>query len=242
MNFAPCALIPVYNHSERLPGIVRRLRESGLFCLLVDDGSSREHARTMADLAAQEAGVQVTVHRYNRGKGAAVKTGLFKARQLGFSHVLQIDADGQHDLRDVPRFLRAAGEHPRSVVCGLPRFDESIPKGRYYSRYLTHVWVWINTLSFAIPDAMCGFRVYPLERLMPLLECQSMGDRMDFDIEVLVRLHWQGVAMVWIPTRVRYDPAGISHFRPFEDNWCISRMHARLFFTMLQRQVSGDGR
>jgi len=242
LSVSPCVLIPVYDHSEKLPRIVGRLRESGLFCLLVDDGSSPDHAARLAALAAGDAGVLVTRHRENRGKGAAVKTGLFKARALGFSHALQIDADGQHDLGDVPRFLQAARRHPDAVICGRPVFDRSIPKGRYYSRYLTHLWVWINTLSFAIPDAMCGFRLYPLERLIPLLENEPTGERMDFDIEVLVRLHWRGAPMVWLPTRVRYDPKGVSHFRPLEDNWRISRMHARLFFTMLRRQLLGGKR
>jgi len=239
LSFNPCALIPVYNHSRRLPGIVHRLREMGLYCLLVDDGSSPSHAQVLAALAAQDREVVVKTHRQNRGKGAAVKTGLAEAFRLGFSHALQIDADGQHDLRDVGAFLQAARRRPEAVICGQPRFDDSIPKGRYYSRYLTHVWVWINTLSFAIPDAMCGFRMYPLSQLMPLLESESMGDRMDFDIEVLVRLSWRDVPMIWLPTRVRYEGDGISHFRPFEDNWRISRMHARLFFTMLLQQFSG---
>ncbi len=235
MQFNPCAVIPVYNHSASLRPIVARLRGHDLPCLLVDDGSTCEHAEVIHSLSG--AGVEVLAHPRNRGKGAAVKTGLRAAWERGFSHALQIDADGQHDLDDLEAFLAQARANPQAVICGRPRFDASIPKVRYLSRYLTHVWVWINTCSFAIPDAMCGFRVYPLAKVVPLLARESLGERMDFDIEILVRLNWQGVAMIWVPTRVRYDPNGVSHFRPVLDNWCISRMHARLFFAMLCRRL-----
>ncbi|BCX80822.1 polyprenyl-phospho-N-acetylgalactosaminyl synthase [Methylomarinovum caldicuralii] len=231
MAFEPCAVIPVYNHSDRLGTIVAALRSHGLPCFLVDDGSDPAHRRVI-DSLGDEGGVTVLRHARNRGKGAAVKTGLRAARAAGFSHALQIDADGQHELADVPAFLEVARSRPEAAVCGRPRFDASMPRSRYYGRWLTHVWVWINTASLAIPDAMCGFRVYPLAVLEPLLE-KVRGDRMDFDIEILVRLHWAGVPMVWLPTRVRYRADGVSHFRAWEDNWRISRMHARLFLQRL---------
>ncbi len=231
--FDPCAVIPVYNHSDRLEVIVAALQNHGLSCFLVDDGSGSPHCRVI-DALAKRPGVIRLRHSRNRGKGAAVKTGLRAAAAAGFSHVLQIDADGQHEITDVPAFLAAACSEPRAVVCGRPRFDGSMPRSRYYGRWLTHVWVWINTGSLAIPDSMCGFRVYPLAAVMPLLD-SVRGERMDFDIEILVRLYWAGVPMVWLPTRVCYRADGVSHFRSWEDNWCISRMHARLFLRRLLR-------
>ena len=232
-TFRPCAVLPVYNHSDRLEALVTTLQGHGLPCFLVDDGSGQPH-RGVIDALGKCGGVTVLRHPRNRGKGAAVKTGLRAARTAGFSHVLQIDADGQHEVGDVPAFLAAARSRPEAAVCGRPRFDASMPRSRYYGRWLTHVWVWINTGSLAIPDAMCGFRVYPLAAVVPLLDVVR-GERMDFDIEVLVRLHWAGVPMVWLPTRVRYRPDGVSHFRAWEDNRRISLMHARLFCHRLAR-------
>jgi glycosyltransferase involved in cell wall biosynthesis len=171
----------------------------------------------------------------NQGKGAAVMAGLAAAASAGFSHVLQIDADGQHDPTDLPRFVAAADADPQSVVCGRPVFDASIPRHRFYLRYLTNAMVWLNTLSFDIPDSMCGLRVYPLPVVLPILTAEPPGRRMDFDSEVLVRLHWHGVRMQWLPTRVCYPLDGISHFRLVRDNWLITRMHTRLFFGMLRR-------
>ena len=114
-------------------------------------------------------------------------------------------------------------------------YDASVPKGRLYGRYITHVWVWINTLSFEIRDSMCGFRVDPLKVTVAVLDGANIGRRMDFDIEVLVRLVWRGLRLVNLPTRVTYPLDGISHFKALRDNVLISRMHARLFFGMLVR-------
>lgn len=59
-----------------------------------------------------------------------------------------------------------------------------MPKGRLYGRYLTHFWVWVETLSLDIRDSMCGFRIYPLAATEALLRSEALGERMDFDIEV----------------------------------------------------------
>lgn len=110
-----------------------------------------------------------------------------------------------------------------------------MPKGRLYARYLTHVWVWINSLSLQIPDSMCGFRVYPLPPVLALIDSVKLGKRMDFDPEVLVRLAWRNQPMRWLPTKVHYPTDGLSHFRLLHDNALISSMHTRLFFGMLLR-------
>jgi glycosyltransferase involved in cell wall biosynthesis len=171
----------------------------------------------------------------NQGKGGAMMAGLREAQRRGHTHALQIDADGQHDPGDIPKFLATARARVAELVCGTPVYDASIPKGRLYGRYLTHVWVWINTLSFEIRDSMCGFRVYPLNATVAVLDSATLGRRMDFDTEVLVRLYWRGVRFANVPTRVTYPLDGISHFKALRDNVLISRMHARLFFGMLLR-------
>ncbi|WP_315982747.1 hypothetical protein [Aliamphritea spongicola] len=106
---------------------------------------------------------------------------------------------------------------------------------RYYGRYLTHVWVWINTLSFSIRDTMCGFRLYPLAPLVTQFNEEHCGDRMDFDTEVLVRWYWRGGLVINQPVNVRYPLDGVSHFDVWRDNVLITVMHSRLFFGMLRR-------
>lgn len=228
-------LIPVYNHAEAIGWMVAGVRAQGLPCLLIDDGSDAACAAVLDRL--QQADPQVLLLRLpeNRGKGAAVLAGIAHAQALGYSHGLQIDADGQHDPAEIPRFVAAAQAAPAAVICGVPRYDASVPKGRLYGRYATHVWVWINTLSFAIKDSMCGFRLYPLAPVLQVAASETVGQRMDFDTEILVRLFWRGVAVVNLPTPVTYPRDGVSHFDVWRDNLRISRMHARLFFGMLWR-------
>jgi len=121
------------------------------------------------------------------------------------------------------------------VISGRPIYDQSIPKLRYYGRFLTHVWVYINTLSLAIPDAMCGYRVYPIRPCAQLIKTERLENRMAFDVEILVKLYWQGLQVIALPTHVGYPQDGVSHFRGLEDNLRISMTHARLFFGMLVR-------
>jgi len=230
-----CAVIPVYNHAEAIGDVVRGLRAHGLPVCLVDDGSEPGCAAVLRDLAEQDAQVMLHVRPRNGGKGSAVIDGVRTVAAAGYTHALQIDADGQHDTRDVPNFLAAAAAAPDAIVNGNPIYDESVPRARLYGRYLTHVWVWINTLSLRITDSMCGFRVYPLAPMLPLLDRVRIGKRMDFDTEILVRLDWAGVPIRNLPTRVRYPQDGVSHFRPLMDNVHISAMHTRLFFGMLLR-------
>ncbi|CAJ1902874.1 hypothetical protein HLBENOHH_03667 [Aeromonas dhakensis] len=229
----PCILIPCYNHAGPLAAVLARLAEFKLPCLLVDDGSEPVAAAALDALAAQHPWVSLLRHSHNQGKGGAVMTGLRRAHELGFSHALQVDADGQHDLTDLPALLAEARQHPAALVSGRPLYDDSVPKGRLYGRYITHVWVWIETLSFVIKDSMCGFRVYPLASTCALLERVALGRRMDFDTEVMVRLHWAGVPMRFVPTRVIYPVDGRSHFRLFRDNLDISWMHTRLVCRLL---------
>ncbi|EOD56392.1 glycosyl transferase family protein [Aeromonas molluscorum 848] len=234
MSLNCCIIIPCYNHSAPLAGVLATLAPLGLPCLLVDDGSEPGAAADLDGLAREhQAWVSLLRHPRNLGKGAAVMTGLKTALARGFSHGLQIDADGQHDLADVPRLLREAEAHPEALISGRPLYDDTVPKGRLYGRYITHVWVWIETLSFAIKDSMCGFRVYPLDGSCALMAAVPLGEGMDFDTEIMVRLHWRGVETRFVPTRVIYPADGSSHFRLWQDNLDISWMHTRLVCRLL---------
>ena len=75
----------------------------------------------------------------------------------------------------------------------------------------------------------------PRPPVLRLMDEETIGLRMDFDVEVLVRLFWRGIVVHNLPTRVTYPLDGVSHFDVWRDNVRISRMHARLFFGMLRR-------
>jgi glycosyltransferase involved in cell wall biosynthesis len=234
--FKPCVVIPVYNHEHAVDGVVRAVLAQNLSCIVVDDGSSPECARVLdALVATMPSHVSLIRHPVNRGKGVAVLTGLRYAAEEGYTHALQIDADGQHQVSDIPRFLEHAVAHPQALIVGCPEYGATVPWLRFYARYLNHVWVWINTLSLQIKDSMCGFRVYPLPSIIALDRRHKLGARMNFDIEVLVRLYWDGLEIINVHTQVNYPIDGVSHFRFVLDNFLISRMHSVLFFGMLLR-------
>lgn len=229
------AIIPVFNHELAVPAVAAALREHGLPVILVDDGSSEVCRRSLQELVART-GDRLVRLDVNGGKGAAVIEGLRAARDAGYTHALQVDADGQHDLGDVPRFLAASAARPEAVVCGKPLFDASIPRIRLFSRYITHVLVWLQTLSFReVRDSMCGFRLYPVDIVMEVVERDGVGRRMDFDVELLVKLSWRGRRLVWLDTKVRYPADGLSHYRMLLDNLLVARMHVRLLLGMIWR-------
>jgi len=231
-----CVVIPVYNHGTPLQSTMERLAPFGLPIIVVDDGSDEANKQAIAAIARRHAAaVTVITLPRNGGKGAAVTAGLRAAAAAGYSHALQVDADGQHDLDDVPKLLAASRADPEALICGTPQFDASAPRSRVYGRKITSFWVAIETLSRSMPDTMCGFRVYPLASVSALLDSQNLGKRMDFDIEIAVRLRWRNVRIVPVPTRVIYPKGGTSNFRLVRDNGLISKLHFKLLCGMLIR-------
>lgn len=233
--FSPCVVIPCYNHGATLASVLARLAPFSLPVIIVDDGSDMPTQQALRQLAQENAHLTLIRMAQNKGKGAAVICGINAAAQAGFTHVLQVDADGQHQIEDTPHLLDEAKSHPEALISGRPRYDASVPKSRLYGRYVTHVWVWIETLSFSLKDSMCGFRVYPVAATLSLTARQAIGRRMDFDTEIMVRLYWAGTPSRFVDTAVTYPENGLSHFDALYDNLRISWMHTRLFFGMLPR-------
>lgn len=232
--FRPCVLIPVYNHPQKIAATVANIVAMDLPLVLIDDGSEPVCARLLADLAGQFTGVTLLTLNPNQGKGAAVVKGLRWAFQAGYSHGLQIDADGQHALADIPQFCALARAFPEAIISGERIYGQA-PRSRRIARKLTDVWVYINTLSLEIRDSMCGFRLYPLVATESLLAAQTVGQRMDFDTDILVKLFWRGWRVLHVPTQVTYAADIPSHFALVQDNLRISWMHTRLFFGMVAR-------
>lgn len=235
MAHRPCLLVPCYNHGAQIGATLAVLATLELPCLLVDDGSEPATAAVLDRLVAEHAFITLLRLPRNQGKGAAVLHGIAAAESLGYSHALQIDADGQHDIDDVPRLLAMSRAEPDALVSGWPRYGDDIPKSRLYGRYITHFWVWVETLSLELKDSMCGFRVYPVAATNALARRYRIGARMDFDTDVMVRLYWAGTPVRFLPTAVRYPVGGLSHFALWRDNLRISWMHTRLVGGMLPR-------
>lgn len=234
--FKPLVLVPVFDHEHAIGAMVDAILAHPVLCLLVDDGSGPACATVLREIAAKHPGRVMLIRLpENQGKGAAMMAGFVEAAHLGYTHALQIDADGQHDAGRIPQFLALAQAKPEAVICGYPVYDHTVPTERLVGRYLSHVWTWINTLSFAVRDSMCGLRVYPLGAVTALMRDVRLGHRMEFDTEVMVHLVWRGAPVVNVPTPVTYPTDGVSHYRMWQDNVRMVWMHARLFFGMLWR-------
>ncbi len=233
-----CAIIPSYNHVSAIAGIVQQLRRVGLTVFIIDDGNDSPAKERLASMHNPAEQVFVERLETNQGKGGAVVRGFEVASAAGFTHALQVDADGQHDLSKVAQMMAISAQHPEALISGQPVYDASIPRARKISRWLTHVWVWVETLSLRITDSMCGFRVYPLAPVLALLASERVGRRMDFDIEIMVRLFWRGTDVIMQPVDVIYPPGNVSNFKGLRDNVQISWMHTKLVFIMLGRLPS----
>ena len=223
-------LVPFYNHPQNIKALIAALKTYELPIIVVDDGSDEASKLILAELERTE-GILLLTRAQNGGKGIAMKDGFKFALERGFSHVLQIDADFQHDAALVGEFLKQSEAYPQSIVCANPIYGEDAPRSRVYGRKITNFWVAINTLSLGVKDAMCGFRVYPLEQLKKAA-AKSKTNRMEFDIEILVNAVRQGISVRWIDTNVRYENGGVSHFKMLRDNALISLMHAKCFFSL----------
>ncbi|MDH6525642.1 glycosyltransferase family 2 protein [Polynucleobacter sphagniphilus] len=228
-----CIVIPYYNHPDAIGAVVKQLLPSNLNIIIVDDGSSADSKKILIPLL-QSPQVSLVTRILNGGKGAAVIAGMREALNQGYTHALQVDADGQHDLSKIPELIKLSEENPEMIISGMPVYDDSVPTNRKLWRYATHILVWIHTLSFEIKDSMCGFRIYPLRKTLEVIDSrEKFGQRMDFDIEVLVRALWADLHIKQLPVAVRYPIDGVSHFQLFNDNFLITKMHFRLFFGML---------
>ena len=141
----PCLLIPIYDHGQTIDRVVLSLAHFDLPLLIVDDGSHVSTKQELQRIAARQSWVTLLRREQNGGRGAALKDGYRLAYENGFTHAIQLDADGQHAATDVPRILDALQAHPKALVLGAPIFDSSIPKVRLYGRQLSRVTVWAST-------------------------------------------------------------------------------------------------
>lgn len=224
-------LIPSYNTGDKVYETVRAARACWNPVWVVVDGSDDGTAQGLAARADADDGLEVYVRPVNRGKGAAVLFGLDEAHKAGFTHVLTMDADGQHPADKILEFMRTSERNPAAMILGRPVFDASAPGIRVSGRKISNWWANLETLQGDIGDSLFGFRVYPIGPLRSVMRRQRWMRRFDFDPEAVVRLRWRGVRPINIDAPVRYfspEQGGVSHFHYLRDNALLTFMHIRL--------------
>jgi len=231
-------LIPSYNPGAIVQATVTAARAQWAPVWVVVDGSTDGSVEPLQHMAALDEGLEVIVLPRNHGKGAAVLHGVERALTQGFTHVLTMDSDGQHDASMIEHFMQMSKSHPNAMVLGVPLFDQHAPSIRVQGRKISNWWANMETLGGGIGDSLFGFRVYPARILCDIMQKNSWMRRFDFDPEAVVRLAWHGVQPINIPTKVRYLSAqegGVSHFRYWRDNQLLTWMHMRLFCGFILR-------
>lgn len=231
-------VIPSYNTGNKVLETAREARQVWEPVWIVVDGSTDGSAEALQGLAKDDPGLQVFVLPRNQGKGAAVLHGLRAAAAAGFTHVLAMDADGQHPAGKIRDFMAASSARPDAMILGLPVFDSSVPLVRLRGRKISNGLANFQTLWGGIGDALFGFRVYPIAPLRDIMERGRWMRRFDFDPEAAVRLCWRGIAPINVPAPVKYfrpEDGGVSHFNYVRDNLLLTWMNLRLIAEFLLR-------
>ncbi|TLU74648.1 glycosyltransferase family 2 protein [Lichenicoccus roseus] len=229
-------LIPSYNTGAALFETVRAARAAWAPVWVVIDGSTDGTGAAVQALAERDPELRVILLERNRGKGAAILAGLDRAAEAGFTHVLTMDADGQHPAGDIGRFMHASMLAPDAMILGQPVFGAEAPAVRVQGRRVSNFVADLETGGAGIGDTLFGFRVYPLAPLRRVMRSTSWMRRYDFDAEAAVRLCWAGIRPVRLAAAVRYlapSEGGVSHFRYGRDNVLLTWMHLRLASTGL---------
>lgn len=217
-SFRPIWIIPCYRHEAGLKDFLPALQATGLPIVVVDDGN-------MPPMQPIE-GVELVRSEQNLGKGGALILGAQWAEQQGYTHALQIDADGQHELADALTMLEAAKQSPQTLFSGFPVYDASVPKSREKGREVTRFFIRLET-GLKREDALCGCRVYPLKPFLQVVN-RVWSRRMGFDVEIIVKWVWAGGEVRQHKVRVTYPIDGVSNFHVFRDNLAFFLLHSRL--------------
>jgi glycosyltransferase involved in cell wall biosynthesis len=215
--------VPVYNNGATLKEVVGRCRSLMERVVVVDDGS------TDADAAELLADMDVVVlrHERNLGKGRAILTASRHIEDNGGLYMITIDADGQHDPRDIRKFLPLLREDRADLVIGSRDFGvPNVPATSRFGRSFANFWLKVET-GRSVDDCQSGFRAYPVRYLNRMT---FRGARYDFEAEVLARAAWAGLGLRTVGIGVVYPPQDrrVSHFKPFLDNLRLTGIHALL--------------
>ena len=221
-----CVIIPTYNNGKTL----RRVLDSVLLytsnIILINDGSTDETVQ----IATNYPQLTQIHHPRNSGKGTALRNGFKKAIELQYDYAITIDSDGQHFASDIPHFVNTLeNEGPALLIGSRNMTHADIPKKSSFGNKFSNFWFWFET-GIRLDDTQSGYRLYPLNQIPK----KYVTNKFEFEIEVIVRAAWKGVAVKNIPIKILYDPnERVSHFRPFKDFTRISILNTVLVFITL---------
>lgn len=232
-------LIPSYNTGALLTKTVAEALQQWSPVWVIIDGSDDGSDALLQPLQEQYPdALRVIKYSKNKGKGAALLSGIIEAQQDGYSHVLTMDADYQHPASYIQQFMQTSLDNPNAMILGEPVFDDSAPMIRVKGRQISNWWANLETMDWGIHDSLFGMRVYPIADLIAVMHSTRWARRFDFEPEVAVRMAWRGVPVINLATPVRYisqQEGGVSQFKYGRDNVLLTGMHIRLLLGFLLR-------
>lgn len=221
-------IIPVFNHAQAVPDVIRESLKLDFPVFVVDDGSTD----SSPDKIMQISGIHPLHHKENRGKGAAIMTGFAEAAKIA-DWAITIDADGQHHPPDALNLLAAIPKNERPIIVGRREgmIDRDVPWTSRFGRRFSNFWVRMSG-GPRMTDSQSGIRVYPLPEAMNL---NVIARRYQFEVEIIVKAHWKKIHVIEAPVRVNYAMGSgrISHFHPVIDFFRNNNTFARLIVQRL---------
>ena len=228
------ALIPAYEPDEKLKKLADELAERGFDIVVVDDGSGPDHAELFEALSQN---ATVLTHAVNRGKGAALKTGLsYINKYMAYTEsvltpagaetvsgrdavIVTVDADGQHLPDDVLRVAEISAQRRDALVLGSRALSEDIPvRSRFGNTITRHVY--IAATGVHVHDTQTGLRAFHRSLIPRLLQIE--GDRYEYEINMLMQLAAEGVPIIEERIETVYeDNNSGSHFRTVRDSFRV---------------------
>jgi glycosyltransferase involved in cell wall biosynthesis len=206
-------LIPAYNEGHRVAGVIKKA-EQFLPVLVIDDGSTDDTATH-----AENAGAELLRQVPNQGKGAALIAGFRKAIELGYEAVIMLDADGQHDADEIPKFLAAYQVDHADLVIGQREF-KYMPRLRRTTNTLG-TWMFSWAMGQHIADNQSGYRLLSRRMMEAMLE--SNETNFEFEVEMIVQCVLHKYRLAWVPIRTIYGDEK-SHIRPVRHAYHFFRM------------------
>ncbi len=222
-----CCIIPAYNNATSIVEVVKGCLLQTSHVMVVNDGSTDN---TLDVLHPYLKRIELISYNRNAGKGAALKRGFIRAKELGYKYALTLDADGQHLPSDIPSLIERLKQYPESIIVGERQVRGQSRGSRFANRF-SNFWFAVQTMQH-INDTQTGMRIYPLEQLPNL---NLLTSRYEAELELLVWSAWRNTDIQSVPIDVYYPPKEqrVSHFKPARDFTRISIFNAIMCFAAI---------
>lgn len=231
-----CVIIPTYNNASTLATVIEQVQPYCHNVYVVNDGSTD----STGDILARYPTITIIAYPRNAGKGWALQQGFAAAVNDGFDYAITLDSDGQHFAQDIPALVATLAQTGPCLVIGARNMQqEGVPRKSSFGNKFSNFWFWVET-GYNVPDTQSGYRLYPIRQLRGL---HFFTRKFEFEIEVIVRAAWQGIAVVSTPVKVYYATGieRVTHFRPFTDFTRISLLNTALVILRIMYQLPRAG-